>query len=325
MADRPEGAARRHHHPAAGPLHLRQPLLQRHLRGPAGRRLHRVAGADGRPRRTSRSGSTPTSSTCAEEYRARCRSSTPAPSTSTSATPEGRLSWRTVDLEPESLEASTTSRARGDQLQRRRHRLRPRIHEFNLRRAAWRRRVLGSVGLAVVVLDLDGDRPRSPGARCRSPGTRCREIAVSLPRERVGPAGPGRRRPAAPVAGDGYSSRLAVAVAAPPPRGTRPSRSTSAQSSLRLLPLLRFPALDGVTVGPRQPSAASISSSSSSSLARDRDEVVLSRSADRRRAEPGGADRLVRRSCSPSASSRTRPGAGGAAVGQFTAGTHSSF
>ena len=49
VADRPHGAERRHHHAAPGPLHLRQPLLQRHLRGPAGRRLHRVADPDGRP------------------------------------------------------------------------------------------------------------------------------------------------------------------------------------------------------------------------------------------------------------------------------------
>ena len=49
VADRPDQAERRHHHPAAGPLHLRQPLVQRHLRGPAGRRLHRVADPDGRP------------------------------------------------------------------------------------------------------------------------------------------------------------------------------------------------------------------------------------------------------------------------------------
>ncbi len=49
VADRPQGAQPRHHHQAAGPLHLRQPLLQRHLRGPAHRRLHRVADPDGRP------------------------------------------------------------------------------------------------------------------------------------------------------------------------------------------------------------------------------------------------------------------------------------
>ena len=35
--------------PGCRSLHLRQPLLQRHLRGAADRRLHRLAGADGRP------------------------------------------------------------------------------------------------------------------------------------------------------------------------------------------------------------------------------------------------------------------------------------
>ena len=49
VADRPQGAEPGHHHPAPGPLQLRQPLLQRHLRGPAHRRLHRVADPDGRP------------------------------------------------------------------------------------------------------------------------------------------------------------------------------------------------------------------------------------------------------------------------------------
>ncbi len=42
VADRPQGVAGGQHHPAAGALHLRQPLLQRHLRGPAGQRLHGV-------------------------------------------------------------------------------------------------------------------------------------------------------------------------------------------------------------------------------------------------------------------------------------------
>ena len=49
VADRPQGAEPGHHHQAPGPLQLRQPLLQRHLRGPAHRRLHRVADPDGRP------------------------------------------------------------------------------------------------------------------------------------------------------------------------------------------------------------------------------------------------------------------------------------
>ena len=43
VADRPAGARRGHHHSAAGALHLRQPLLQRHVRGPAARWLHRMA------------------------------------------------------------------------------------------------------------------------------------------------------------------------------------------------------------------------------------------------------------------------------------------
>ena len=49
VADRPEGARGRDHHPAAGPLRLQQPLLQRQVRRAAGRRLHRLARADGRP------------------------------------------------------------------------------------------------------------------------------------------------------------------------------------------------------------------------------------------------------------------------------------
>ena len=46
----PTGTARGQHHPAAGALHLQQPLLQRHLRRPAGRRVHRVAEEHGRRR-----------------------------------------------------------------------------------------------------------------------------------------------------------------------------------------------------------------------------------------------------------------------------------
>ncbi len=38
-----------HHHAAPGALQLRQPLLQRQVRGAADRRLHRVADQDGRP------------------------------------------------------------------------------------------------------------------------------------------------------------------------------------------------------------------------------------------------------------------------------------
>ncbi len=94
VADRPQGAPRRQHHPAAGALHLRQPLLQRHLRGSARRRLHRVAGEHGRrrphrgppghrlvrrPRRTAR------------ESPRMPPSSTPVRSTATSTTP--KASW----------------------------------------------------------------------------------------------------------------------------------------------------------------------------------------------------------------------------------------
>ena len=50
VADRPQGTAGEQHHPAAGALHVQQPLLQRHLRGPAGRRVHRVAEEHGRRR-----------------------------------------------------------------------------------------------------------------------------------------------------------------------------------------------------------------------------------------------------------------------------------
>ena len=50
VADRSQGAARLQHHQAAGALHVRQPLLQRHLRGAAGRRVHRLAAEHGRRR-----------------------------------------------------------------------------------------------------------------------------------------------------------------------------------------------------------------------------------------------------------------------------------
>ena len=90
VADRPDPAERGHHHPAPGALQLRQPVVQRHLRGPAGRRLHGVADARWPTTPTSRCGSRPTSSTRASwptSTRARSRSSTPGRSTSTSATP----------------------------------------------------------------------------------------------------------------------------------------------------------------------------------------------------------------------------------------------
>ena len=66
-------------------LQLRQPVLQRQVRGTPGRRLRR--GWSGWSiTRTSRCGSTPTSSTCATSTSATCRSCTPARSTPTSAT-----------------------------------------------------------------------------------------------------------------------------------------------------------------------------------------------------------------------------------------------
>ncbi len=49
VADRADRAAGRGHQPASGALHVRQPLLQRYVGGPPGRRLHGVARADGRP------------------------------------------------------------------------------------------------------------------------------------------------------------------------------------------------------------------------------------------------------------------------------------
>ncbi len=49
VADRPHRAERGHHHAAPGALHLRERLVQRHPRGAADRRLHRVADEDGRP------------------------------------------------------------------------------------------------------------------------------------------------------------------------------------------------------------------------------------------------------------------------------------
>ena len=45
----PKRAPARDHYPAPCAVHLRQPILQRHVRGSSGRRLHRVAGTNGRP------------------------------------------------------------------------------------------------------------------------------------------------------------------------------------------------------------------------------------------------------------------------------------
>ena len=124
----PTELPRRHHHPAAGALHLRQPLLQRHLRGPARRRLHRVAENDGRPPRTSRCGSTPTGSTSRDELRA---ASPDAPIVYTGPLDryfdysEGRLGWRTLDFEPEVRRRRRLPGHPGDELQRRRRALHP--------------------------------------------------------------------------------------------------------------------------------------------------------------------------------------------------------
>ena len=69
VADRPHRARRVDHHPAPGALHVRQPVLQRHLRGPARRRLHGVAARRWPTTRTSRCGWTSTTSTCATRSR----------------------------------------------------------------------------------------------------------------------------------------------------------------------------------------------------------------------------------------------------------------
>ena len=112
VADRPDEAERRHHHAAPGALQLRQPVVQRQVRRPPGRRLHRLADPDGRPPehrgpardRLLRDGHGATSS------RARSRSSTPARSTSTSGTPRaGCRGVRSTSRRRSST--STTSRA----------------------------------------------------------------------------------------------------------------------------------------------------------------------------------------------------------------------
>ena len=87
VADRPERAGRGDHHPAAGALHVRQPLLQRHLRGPAGRRLHRVAREDGRPPEHRGAARRRLLRRPRRDPGRHARPSTPARSTSTSTTP----------------------------------------------------------------------------------------------------------------------------------------------------------------------------------------------------------------------------------------------
>ena len=106
VADRPHRAARRRHQPAAGALHLRQPLLQRHLRGSAGRRLHGVATEHGR-RRPHR-GQAEHRLVRRARPTARRQSRT-APVVYTGPLDryfdyaEGRLGWRTLDFEVEVL------------------------------------------------------------------------------------------------------------------------------------------------------------------------------------------------------------------------------
>ena len=113
VADRPDRAAGRDHHPAAGALHLRQPLLRRPVRGPAGRRVRGVADPDGRPppdhraagdrlpgRRHDLSPRRPSS--------ARSRSSTPGRSTATSTTPTGRWAGAPSTSSRRSCRSATT-------------------------------------------------------------------------------------------------------------------------------------------------------------------------------------------------------------------------
>ena len=110
VADRPDRAAGRDHHPAAGALHLRQPLLQRHLRGPAGRRLHRLAGADGRPPEHRDRARRPTSSTTRTDIVGQVPVVYTGPVDRYFDYSEGRLGWRTLDFERE-VSRPVTSRA----------------------------------------------------------------------------------------------------------------------------------------------------------------------------------------------------------------------
>ena len=111
VADRSQGALAGHHQPAPGPLQLQQPLLQRQVRRPARRRLHRVAGEDGRPPEHRGAAGDRLLRRRATSSRARSRSSTPAPSTSTSATPRAASPGAPSTSSPRSWR-STTSRAR---------------------------------------------------------------------------------------------------------------------------------------------------------------------------------------------------------------------
>ena len=115
VADRSHGTACGQHHPAAGALHVRQPLLQRHLRGAAGRRVHRVAEEHGRRRPHRGARWTPTGSTCATNCAPRIPTRPvvyTGPLDRYFDYAEGRLGWRTLDFEVEVLDDSGTSRAR---------------------------------------------------------------------------------------------------------------------------------------------------------------------------------------------------------------------
>ena len=112
----PEGPARRGHQPPAGALQLRQPLLQRHVGGPADRRLHRVDRADGgSPEHRGPSSASTSSTSRSRSTRRRpsgsSRSSTPARSTATSTTPRARCRGA-PSTSSRRCSTSATSRAR---------------------------------------------------------------------------------------------------------------------------------------------------------------------------------------------------------------------
>ena len=117
VADRPHRAERGHHHPPPGPLHLRQPLLQRHLRGPAHRRLHRLADPDGRPPQHQVRLDTDFFDV-RDEYVGKVPIVYTGPVDEYFGNSEGRLSWRTVDLEPEVVDGRRLPGLPGHELQR---------------------------------------------------------------------------------------------------------------------------------------------------------------------------------------------------------------
>src|SRR5215813_10152544 len=102
MADRPRRAARGDHHPAAGPVHVQQPLLQRHVRGAPGRRLHGLAGTD--------AGSPPGRGAGGHRVRQRavglagkCPGGDTGPLDEYFGYAAGDLGWRTLDFDLEVL------------------------------------------------------------------------------------------------------------------------------------------------------------------------------------------------------------------------------